>query len=216
MQEVIDALYRVFAAVPPDPGVGCCSHCVSEGEVAALHSYPLREFPAEPIHKLLAKGVSTWGDEAYFRHFLPRLLELAVSGELDFFLVEIYLPSKLVLCLAAGTPEEHAAVGRFLNAWWADTLTHYPRPANPEALYKLMTWAGWPGAPLLDMWPQAHPWQLARFVADQAFDHPPDPIARWLGSGVPATLLTAVGNATDDPELLDLISWALELLEHNY
>ena len=216
MQEVIDALYRVFAPVPLDPGVGYCSHCVSQEQVATLHSYPLREIPAEAIHTLLAKGVSTWGDEAYFRHFLPRILELTVAGELDIFSAETYLPSKLVISLAAGTPEEHAAVGRFLTAWWADTLTHYPRPAHPEALYRIITRAGWPGAPLLEMWPQAHPWQLAKFVANEAVDHPPDPIAGWLGSGVPAALLTTAGDATDDPELLDLISRALELLEHDY
>jgi hypothetical protein len=213
MRDAIEQLYRAYATVPLDPDVAYCDHCVAEKQVTELHSYPLREIPAETIGRLATKGISTWGDEAYFRHFVPRLLELTAAGELADFSVESFLPSRMRSALAAGTPEEHAAVDEFLTAWWADTLARYP--ARPEALtvYEMITAFGWPGAPLLEGLADARPGHLADFVADTAVQSPPPPeIDAWLRSGVPAALLAAAGTATDDEQL----SWALELLRHNY
>jgi len=39
---------------------------------------------------------------------------------------------------------------------------------------------------------------------------------RMLRGGVPVALLTAAGNTTDDLELLEQISWALELVAPTY
>ena len=216
MRDTIEDLYHAYAPVPLDPDVGYCDHCVSAEQVAELHSYPLREIPAETIRKLLAKGLSTWGEEPYFRHFLPRLLELTVTGELNVFSVEVYLPNKLARCLASGTPEEREAVDRFLTAWWLDTLARYPTPLDAETVYEMITALGRPGAPLLAAFPEADPRHLAMFVAEAAYSHPAPELETWLRSGIPAALLTAAGNTTDDLELLEQISWALELLTHNY
>jgi hypothetical protein len=216
MRDEIEQVYRAYAPVPLDPDVAYCDHCVSADQVAELHSYPLREIPAKTIGKLLAKGLSTWGEEPYFRHFLPRLLELTVAGDLSDVAVETYLPSKLARCLASGTPEERAAVDRLLTAWWLDTLARYPAPQDAQTVYEMITEVGRPGEPLLAAFPGAQAGHLAQFVADAASDNPPPELAAWLGSGVPTALLTAAGNTTDDLELLEQISWALELLTHNY
>jgi hypothetical protein len=216
VREVIEELYTAYAPVPLDPDVGYCDHCVSPAQVAALHAYPVREIPAEVIAQLLAKGVSTWGDERYFRHFVPRLLELTALGELTVFSVDTYLPGKLAACLRAGTADERAAVDRFLTAWWADTLARYPTSPDAETVYAMVTALGRSGGPLLEAWPQAHPWQLAVFVAGSAMGDPPPEIAGWLRGGVPAALLTAAGNSTNDLELLEQLDWALELLRHDY
>jgi hypothetical protein len=216
VREAIDDLYRAYAPVRLDPGVEFCDHCVSREQVEALHAYPLREIPAATIAKLLTKGLSTWGTEAYFRHFIPRMLELTAEGELSVHSVETYLPGKLVRSLAAGNDDERATVGRFLTAWWADTLARHPAPLDAATVYEMITLAGWPGAPLLAEWPGAQPWHLAMFVAEHAQDDPPPEVAAWLGGGVPAALLTAAGNTTDDLELLEQVSWALELLGRDY
>ena len=216
MRDAIDDLYRAYAPVPLDPDVDFCAHCVTSEQVAALHAAPLREIPAKTIGRLLAKGITTWGDERYFRHFIPRLLELTVAGELNAFSVEVYLPRKLAGCLAAGPADEQAAVDRFLAAWWTDTLARYPTPVDAATVHKMITTTGRPGTPLLAAWPGAQPWHLAMFVAEHAQGDPPAEIAAWLGGGVPAALLTAAGNTTDDLELLEQISWALELVAHNY
>jgi hypothetical protein len=211
VRDAIEDLYRAYAPVPLDPDVAFCDHCVTAEEVAALHAVPLREASAQQIGRLVFKGLNTWGDERYFRHFIPRMLELTVAGELSLF-----LPRKLAACLATGPAGERAAVDRFFTAWWADTLARYPAPVSAETVYAMITGAGWPGAPLLAAWPAAEPRHLALFVALHAYDHPPAEIAEWLGSGVPTALLTAVGNSTDDLELLEDVSLALEILANNY
>ena len=216
MRDEIEQVYRAYAPVPLNPDVGYCDHCVSAEQVAELHSYPLREIPAGTIRKLLAKGISTWGEEPYFRHFVPRLLELTVAGDLSDFAVETYLPSKLARCLASGTPEEREAVDRFLTAWWLDTLARYPAPQDAQTVYEMITEVGRPGEPLLAAFPEARPEHLAMFVAEEAYGAPPPEVAAWLRSGVPTALLTAAGNTTDDLELLEHLGWALELLGHNY
>jgi hypothetical protein len=216
VHDSVNELYRAYALVPLNPDVDFCHHCVSPEQVAALHSYPLREIPADTIRRLLTKGLSTWGDESYFRHFLPRLLELTAAGALNDSSVGTYLPWRLSRCLEAGTAEERIALERFLNAWWTDTLSRYPAPLDALAVYEMITAAGQPGAPLLAALPEAAPGHVASFVADSAIGDPPPEIAGWLRSDVPAALLTAAGNTTDDLELLAHIGWALELLGHNY
>ncbi|RSM65190.1 hypothetical protein DMB66_17445 [Actinoplanes sp. ATCC 53533] len=216
MRDEIEQVYRAYAPVPLDPDVAYCDHCVSAEQIAELHSYPLREIPAEAIGKLVFKGLSTWGEEPYFRHFIPRLLELTVAGELNDLPLTVYLPSKLARCLASGTPEERAAVDRFLTAWWLDTLARHPSPLDAETVYEMVTALGRPGEPLLAAFPGAKPWHLTMFVVEAAYRDPPPDVAAWLRSGVPAALLTAAGNTTDDLELLEQIGWALELLARNY
>ena len=216
MRDAIENLYHAYASVPLDPDVGYCDHCVSPEQVAALHAYPLREIPAAALGRLLGKGISTWGSEPYFRHFVPRLLELTVSGELNDFSVESFLPWRLTRCLETGTVEERAAVDRFLAAWWADILARYPAPVDARTGYEMITGVGLPGEPLLAAWPDAEPAHLAMFVADYAQGDPPPEIRGWLRGGVPAARLTAAGNTTGDLELREQISWALELVAQNY
>jgi hypothetical protein len=216
VQDEINQMYRAYAPVPLNPDVEYCAHCVSAEQVAELHSYPLREVPAGTIAKLLTKGLSTWGDEAYFRHFVPRLLELTVAGDLSDFSVETYLPNRLARCLTAGTPEEREAVDRFLTAWWSDTLARSPAALDAYTVYEMITALGRAGEPLLAAFPEARPEHLAMFVTENAYGDPPPEVVAWLRSGIPTALLTAAGNTTDDLELLEQLSWALELLPHNY
>src|SRR5690349_1496317 len=173
MRDAIEGLYRAYSTVPLNPDVEYCDHCVSAKEVAALHAYPLRGIPAGTIGRLATKGISTWGDEAYFRHFVPRLLELTAAGELDDYSVESFLPSRMRSTLTAGTPEERAAVDGFLTAWWTDTMARYPAPHDALTVYQMITAFGWPGAPLLVALQDAHPGHLAGFVADTAVQNPP-------------------------------------------
>jgi hypothetical protein len=214
VRDAIEQLYQAYAPVPLNPDVGYCGHCISPAEVTALHSYPVREIPVRTIGRLLTKGISTWGDEDYFRHFVPRLLELTAAGELADYSVSSYLPSKMRLALTAGTPGERDAVGQFLAAWWTDTLARDPAEASAQNVFEMTTAFGWPGAPLLSILENAPLGHLVDFVSLTAVESPPPPeVETWLRSGVPAALLTAAGTATDDEEQL---SWALEVLRHNY
>ena len=56
-----------------------CPCCVGEADQALIHSRPLRELTADDHNHYMFNAMFTWGDEDDFRHFLPRLLELAVA-----------------------------------------------------------------------------------------------------------------------------------------
>jgi hypothetical protein len=128
-------LYVVFGRYPLVEDVGYCTHCVTPADVAALHAVPLRELTAEELYTYLMHP-GTWGDADYYRHFLPRHLELLATD-----------PDMMVVCLSMhlwepwnrGTDEEAAAIDRFTAAWW-------PRVAGRESI----EWSDRRAAELLD------------------------------------------------------------------
>jgi hypothetical protein len=77
LQATIEGLYAVFASYPLRPQVVGCPCCVSAEDEARLHSKPLRELEIADLEKYASHALLTWGDEDDFRHFLPRLFELA-------------------------------------------------------------------------------------------------------------------------------------------
>jgi hypothetical protein len=79
----IEDLYRVFAGCRLDPHVEGCPHCVSDRDHARIHSRPLRSLSGDDLGRYAFKAMTTWGNERDFRHFLPRILELLVSNDLD-------------------------------------------------------------------------------------------------------------------------------------
>ena len=76
----IEAVYAAFASDPLTETAGCAC-CVSPADQARLRRAPLRELEADDLERYAFKAMSTWGDARDYRHFLPRILELAVSGE---------------------------------------------------------------------------------------------------------------------------------------
>src|SRR5438270_7631594 len=89
----IQDLYRVFAAYPADPTMGYCDHCITAEEVARLFEVPLSDLTARALSRYTGKAMTTWGEMADFKHFLPRVLELAAADE-PMFINEISLVAK--------------------------------------------------------------------------------------------------------------------------
>jgi hypothetical protein len=84
------------------------------------------------------KAMTTFGDAADFKHFLPRLLELIArelqGGEALGFDEEI-LGLKIALAeYATWPPAERAAVERFFMAAWRVTLATFPSMPAPQTL----------------------------------------------------------------------------------
>ncbi len=77
VRKAINALYETFAryALPPSSSYSTQT-TISEADVRALRSRPLRELTGRDLSKYAMKALTTWGDEDEFRHYLPRLLEL--------------------------------------------------------------------------------------------------------------------------------------------
>lgn len=113
-----DALYGAFSRHPLRRVVEGCPHCVSDEDQARLRAVPLHRLSAEQLDRYAFKAMTTWGEADDYRHFLPRILELACSDEgaawpgLDPDLVA----RKMIDAGWRDWPaDERAAVARFLD-----------------------------------------------------------------------------------------------------
>ncbi|HEX8464649.1 MAG TPA: hypothetical protein VF627_08525 [Abditibacterium sp.] len=111
----VQRLYEVFSRYQATPGqMQGCPCCVSDEDVARLFAKPLTQLTDDDLSRYSGKAITTWGDEDEFKHFLPRLLELALeTGEVDF------IGNKFPL---AGWPnwnvEEVEAISCFFHFAW--------------------------------------------------------------------------------------------------
>jgi hypothetical protein len=62
--------------------------------------------------------MSTWGDVRHFKHFLPRLLELAIEHRDDFLDLAVVFGKLSYARWQTWPPQEFEAAERFLNAYW--------------------------------------------------------------------------------------------------
>lgn len=117
----IEHIYRVFERYPLQRHIdGCTCGCIPLDAEVILHSVPLRDLTGQDLSRFAAKTMTTWGNEADFKHFLPRLLELLTQ---DPFSDVERLMGKLAYGQWWSWPDqEHEAVQAFLQAWWDGVL----------------------------------------------------------------------------------------------
>lgn len=129
----IEALYTTFARYKLKEPVEGCPHCTSSEDDRLLNSDSLRKLPAANLERFAFKAVSTLGTLEDFKHFLPRILELAaLQGKLGYTNFEIIL-GKLDYAGWKHWPErERQAIRRYLLALWANELDNYPAPVEAD------------------------------------------------------------------------------------
>jgi hypothetical protein len=125
----VEDLYRVFAEYPLLAWTDPCMHCHTEQQEKQLHVAPLRELGTSELQRYAGDALSVWGNEATFKHFLPRIFELYVTVEQP--ALELDDPEILFHKLGYGKwhlwpDEEQAAVRRFLHAVWHAFLSDPP------------------------------------------------------------------------------------------
>ncbi|CAN5712051.1 hypothetical protein BH09MYX1_BH09MYX1_02400 [soil metagenome] len=76
----LSELYRVFARYPLSKIAGCPC-CVTNGDRDALDVVALRELSGKQLGTFAWKAMTTFGDVDDYRHFLPRICELAVQPQ---------------------------------------------------------------------------------------------------------------------------------------
>src|SRR5947207_1073672 len=95
----------------PDPARTCAPGSPeAPDQVEALRVTPLRQLNPEQLGPFLVNAVTMWGDVTYFKHFLPRLLELVADGAMEDWSYPSFLPNRLALCWTDGTEEERDAI----------------------------------------------------------------------------------------------------------
>ncbi len=121
-EEAIERLYTSFAGYPLPGNTGMCYHCYDPEEELKLHSKPLRDLSGDDLDLYSWKALSTWGDDYIFRHFLPRLFELAFQIPASVLDPED-IAGKLNLAEWRTWPvDEIEAVQSFLMAAWEYAL----------------------------------------------------------------------------------------------
>lgn len=162
LAEAIEGLYRTFARYPLRPSMDGCPHCVHEADQARLRSRPLRLLSIDDLSKYAFKALSTWGDEEDFRHFLPRLFQIASRETIALVDPEI-LFGKLPYADWRTWPlaEQQALEQYFVALWEYVLVTREPDPwTHTDTYLCAIAQAIAPLHPYLMRW-KTHPHPLA-------------------------------------------------------
>jgi len=76
----IEKLYATFARYPLRASMDACPCCVTDEDMGRLCSKELRGLEENDISLYAYKAMTTWGDVEDFKHFLPRIFELASAS----------------------------------------------------------------------------------------------------------------------------------------
>jgi hypothetical protein len=79
LEKAIDNLYETFSGYPLPEDTQPCSCCHTPIANELLHAAPLRKLAWKHLSDYASDAILTWGDVDCFRHFLPRIIELAVT-----------------------------------------------------------------------------------------------------------------------------------------
>jgi len=113
----LEVLYNTFATYPLNSTIEGCPCCVSDTDKSTLHSKQLKELENEDISRYAFKAMTTWGVVNDFKHYLPRIFELAAKRKL---IVDTFV---ILGKLEYGNwinwnQTEQDAIKKFLIAWW--------------------------------------------------------------------------------------------------
>lgn len=125
--DAVEGLYAAFAHYPLKPHLDNCPHCSDARDDKILHAAPLRELTAEQLGFYAFSSMYTMGDGMDYRHFLPRILELSLTSNVNPGLDPWHITDKLNYTGFGFLPaNEHAAIAAFTRSLWAVILTESP------------------------------------------------------------------------------------------
>ncbi|MGD1847982.1 MAG: hypothetical protein ACFB10_21525 [Salibacteraceae bacterium] len=117
-------LYQAFEKYPFRLTTGS-PLTVSEKDKAILHSKPLRLLGDEELSRYAFKAMTTWGELNDFKHYLPRIFELAATRELG--VATFVVLGKLDHGeWKTWEPVEQETITNFLKAWWSYDINCAP------------------------------------------------------------------------------------------
>jgi len=129
LPDAFDALYRAFSGYGRSAQIDACPCCVDKLDQDVLTRGPLRGLDADELGKYAFKAMTTWGDAADYKHFLPRILELAIGGGRSSWpgLELEIIAGKLQMAGVQSWPApELAALRECFFAWWQAVLARDP------------------------------------------------------------------------------------------
>ncbi len=131
LRQATEVLYETFAGYPlRDTIEGCIPHCVDASDDARIRAKPLRELSGNDLFTFLFNNCAgTWGNVEDFKHFLPRLFELAslmLAGQRCSLITEQLGSAIWQSDYSAWPASERHALDAFCMAWWRAALVTPP------------------------------------------------------------------------------------------
>jgi len=161
----IERLYDVFSKYrQPAHSHSSPFLSITEQDKARLYSKPLCDLAEDDLAMYARHAMTTWGDIAEYKHYLPRLHELLVvhPGWTDAEL----LIGRLETAEWSQWPDaERDAVIAFLHELWAWSLTIDPDDASCGGILQGFGRAGISAARALATWRTDRSWSATRQIA---------------------------------------------------
>ncbi|GGF19176.1 hypothetical protein [Hymenobacter cavernae] len=167
LKAAVSNLYKAFAKYPANPNMDGSPMYADNLDQwnRDLTCKPLHELSGDDLRIFYFKAMTTWGDVADFKHFLPRIFELLTQYDLD--IDEWPALSKLNYGKWRIWPEpEQAAVEEYLLAFWQYLLRSFDYKAEAHFSDYFVAIANvYPRfRTLLDLWEAAFPQALVHLV----------------------------------------------------
>ncbi|WP_205325435.1 hypothetical protein [Glycomyces sp. YM15] len=156
LAEAIDRLYAVFAPVPRPTAINWCPCCLTEAEASRLLGpVPLHALTVDTLRPYADHVLLTVGDVADFRHYLPRIFEIACTSGFNWPDLEPLVGRLRIAEWANWAADEQSAVRGLLRAFWRKTLAAYPGFPDAETVLCAIANAEDDLTPYLDEWAAA-------------------------------------------------------------
>jgi hypothetical protein len=82
MNDAIKGVYAAFCTYPHPRALQGCPCCTSGEAARPLVTKPLRALDSRDLEQYAFKALTTWGTVEDYKYFLPRIIELTMSGDL--------------------------------------------------------------------------------------------------------------------------------------
>ncbi|MEU4689875.1 hypothetical protein [Actinoplanes sp. NPDC023714] len=122
IEGAVDALYDAFAGYPLRDWTDPCPHCHTADDERVLRRAPLRELTADDLPRYTMDAMTVWGDVGDFKHFLPRIMEIAVGEGFGWPDVEIVYGRIAYGFWTSWPAAEQTAIRRLVMAHWHAVL----------------------------------------------------------------------------------------------
>ncbi|MGI5165745.1 hypothetical protein ACQEU3_15430 [Spirillospora sp. CA-253888] len=184
LERAVAEVHAVLGAYRAPADADFCTHCLRPEQVAALRSRRLADLTEADLDLYLYRAMGTWGGEAEFKHYLPRMLELLARDE--------WFDAGTVArkCGLSWPPEEGAAVVAFFDAWLRSALLEHPRLTPFTQVLDVVRELGLDLRTYLAVWERTATPGTVRHIAELLVHPPNDPVLQhWLGGDAVGDLL---------------------------
>lgn len=227
LAHAVERVYDIFASYPLPRLLHSSPIENAEAIFRAVSSAELRQLSGEKLGTYAGSAIWTVGDVDDYRHFLPRVLELAILGEPSMGFDANVIAAKLERTAWRDWPsEEQQAVEALFQAAWRKTLTKHPDKGNAVPWLEGMVVAGMDVATALAAWRESPYPEAMLHCADLITGNikkldkgrvvVSEQVTAWLLSeSLARHLFTVAVEAPLRPDDRERLAWASEIIENN-